>query len=132
MTDEVVAQTVVAWLKRAEGPPRVSLLGIFFAPARWLGHYMHGGAYVPGDLRLMPDELRFEPDKIRARLNRQFLSWSVPLSDISDVTRKSGLAMDTIDIHHAGGVETLKTIKGRDMGFFAQLDAARQGAAATA
>jgi hypothetical protein len=132
MTEEALAHTIVAWLKRNDGPPRVSLLGIFFAPARWLGHYMHGGAYVPGDLRLMRDELRFDPDRLRAKLHRQSLSWSVPLADIVAVTRKSGLAMDTIEIRHARGVETIKAIKGRDKAFFAQLDAARQAAGAPA
>lgn len=130
MNDEVLAQTIVAWLKRQDGPPKVSLLGIIFVPARWLGYRMHGGVYVPGDLQITADALRFVPDKLRVRLHRAPLTWSVPLEDISDVTRKSGLAMDTIDIHHANGVERIKAIKGRDKAFFALLDEARQQNAA--
>lgn len=127
MEEEILGNLVVAWLKRQTGPLRVSLLGIFFVPARWIGHRLHGGVYVPGDLRLTATRTFFEPDRMRARFHRESLSWSVPLTDIEEVVHISGMLMETIEIRHGNGVETMKCARG-GTAFVQALEAARAGA----
>jgi hypothetical protein len=106
------AELIVAWLKREDGPPRVSLLGIFFAPAKWIGYHLHGGVYITGQLRLTPNALAFEPDRMRAKFHRGQLSWSLTLSEIEDVVYVPGRLMGTIEVRYAGGSHKMKCATG--------------------
>lgn len=124
MDEDVIATLVVASLKPQVGPVRVSLLGIFFAPAKWIGSKLHGGVYVPGDLKLTAQRLVFEPDRIRARLHRDVLAWQLPLADIDAVELIPGMIMKTLRIRSNSGEQTMKCLTGAEA-FVQALEAAR-------
>jgi len=128
MDEDILAHLIVASLKPQVGPVKVTLLGAFFAPAKWLSSKLHGGAYIPGDLRLTSSRVYFEPDRMRARLHREALSWSIDLTEITEVLYAAGIMMGTIEIRHSSGVQTMKCVKGVDE-FLAALEAARKAAA---
>lgn len=126
MSDDtpVIAKLVVSSLKAQ--PPRPASLLTIILPAPWLLQRIYGGVWISGDALLTEEALRFVPSALPAKLRREKLDWSVPLTDISEVVYQQGLVMDTLQVHHARGSEKMKCI--RASAFVEQLEAARAAA----
>lgn len=110
----IIASVVGSSLERT--PPGYSppLLRRIFMPASVLIQKYYGGFWISGDIHLTANDVRFAPNRLSAKMYPASVAWVVPLASISEVKHKKGIAMDTTDIHHAGGIQTFKSVRSAD------------------
>jgi hypothetical protein len=89
--------------------------------ATWLLHRSRR-TWLNGELSLQTDEIRFVKTMMKKSSPTATPEWSIPLSGITDVTMKKGMASETIEIHHSAGIAKLMSLRSAD--FIARLNEA--------
>jgi len=70
-----------------------------------------GGAWIGGTLTLTDGKLHFIQSKAIKTKAPVLEEWSVPLSEITDLTVVPGFASEKLRVAHSGGMHTLMTAR---------------------
>jgi hypothetical protein len=103
-----------AWLKPTPSGYQIPLWRWVLLPATTYMLKKRGGVWMNGDLAIDEAELRFTQVTAIKLSKLPAASWTIALSDISNVEMVQGMASETLSIAHLGGVEKLLTARSRE------------------
>jgi hypothetical protein len=119
-----VASIPAAWLKPLPNGYKIPLWRWIVLPATTYMLKRNAGAWVNGTLVLADGNLRFIQTKLTKSARNSADTWTLPLSDISDIGVEKALASERIEIRYVRG--TIKLMSVRSADFVALLQQALQ------
>jgi hypothetical protein len=118
-----------AWLRPLPEGYKIPIWKWILLPAGAVMLHHSRGVWVSGDLSLRTDDICFSATRMLKSANAAAAEWNIRLADISNVTMKKGVASETIEIYHSGGIAKMMSARSAD--FVAALNRAaseaRQG-----